>query len=95
MGLKKDLYDALLNAKNRYKNDDKIFDKAVNMSAHIIKLICDYCDEHELAIDCGIDCGAEWLYQDDLGQIDALELVGEILDSLNEYRSTIDTGWTN
>lgn len=37
--------------------------------------------------DIALSCGGEWLYQDDEGQIDALELVSDILDILGQYEN--------
>jgi hypothetical protein len=62
--------------------DGEEFDTAVRTSIDIFTLIEKYVQKHG---DIALCCGAEWMYQDDDGQIDGLELCGDILDSLNEY----------
>lgn len=35
--------------------------------------------------DIALSYGSEWMFQDDEGQVDALELVGNILDVLQDF----------
>ena len=48
----------------------------------VINLIDKFVDEHG---DIALSCGSEWMYQDDEAQVDALELVGKILDALCDF----------
>lgn len=50
----------------------------------VFSLIDKFVDKHG---DIALSYGGEWLYQDDEGQIDALELVSDILDILGQYES--------
>lgn len=60
---------------------------AVLDAAKVIKRICNYIEKHGTI---SLACGAEWMYQDDDGQIDALELVAQILDDLEGYSESED-----
>lgn len=44
------------------------------------KLIAEYANAHELAV----ECGSEYIYQDDDAQVDALDLVCAIFDKCVE-----------
>ena len=46
----------------------------------ILKLIDKFVDKHG---NIALSCAGEWLYQDDKGQVDALELVANILEVLS------------
>ena len=46
----------------------------------ILKLIDKFIDKHG---NIALSCAGEWLYQDDRGQVDALELVANILEVLS------------
>ena len=46
----------------------------------ILKLIDKFVDKHG---NIALSCAGEWLYQDDRGQVDALELVANILEMLS------------
>ena len=48
----------------------------------ILSLIDKYVDKHG---DIALSCGSEWMYQDDEGQVDALNLVANILDALQDF----------
>ena len=48
----------------------------------ILSLIDKYVDKHG---DITLSCGSEWMYQDDEGQVDALNLVANILDALQDF----------
>lgn len=67
--------------------DGEEFDTAVKTSIDIFNLIQKYVQKHGNISLC---CGAEWMYQDDNGQIDGLELCGDILDKLNKYAEDED-----
>lgn len=44
---------------------------------NVLALIADYAEKHPLAV----ECGGEYIYQNDKAQVDALELVSNIFDS--------------
>lgn len=46
----------------------------------VFTLIDNFVDKHG---DIALSCAGEWLYQDDRGQVDALELVANILEVLS------------
>lgn len=46
--------------------------------AEIVDLLKKYADKHTLAL----ECGAEYVWQDDKAQVDAITLVGAIFDNL-------------
>lgn len=46
--------------------------------AEIVDLLKEYADKHTLAL----ECGGEYVWQDDEAQEDAIELVGAIFDKL-------------
>ena len=46
----------------------------------ILKLIDKFVDKHG---NIALSCAGEWLYQDDRGQVDAIELVANILEVLS------------
>ena len=46
----------------------------------ILKLIDKFVDKHG---NIALSCAGEWLYQDDGGQVDAIELVANILEVLS------------
>ena len=46
----------------------------------ILKLIDKFVDKHG---NIALSCAGEWLYHDDRGQVDALELVADILEVLS------------
>lgn len=48
----------------------------------ILTLIDKYVDKHG---DIALSCGSEWMFQDDMGQVDAMNLVGDILDVLHGF----------
>lgn len=50
----------------------------------VFSLIDKFVDKHE---NIALSCGSEWLYQNDEGQVDALELVGDILDIIGQYEN--------
>lgn len=57
-----------------------IYDDYGTYIEDIFVLIDKFLDKHG---NIALSCGSEWLYQDDKGQIDALELVADILDVLS------------
>ena len=54
---------------------------------NVIELIDKYVDKHG---DVALICGGEWMYQDNEGQVDALELVSDILDVLKDFADDED-----
>ena len=53
----------------------------------ILKLIDKFVDKHG---NIALSCTGEWLYQDDRGQVDALELVANILEVLSPLADADD-----
>ena len=47
----------------------------------VFALIDKFVDKHG---NIALSCAGEWLYQDDKGQVDALELVADILEVLSQ-----------
>lgn len=80
------LYDELIKPVeigiNEGIEDDGEFTYAVEDILKVMNLIKGYVNKHG---NIALSCGGEWMYQDDNGQVDALELVSDILDSLSEY----------
>ena len=62
--------------------DGEEFDSVVRKSIDIFNLIECYVQKHG---NTALSCGGEWLYQDDDGQVDGLELVSDILGELEEF----------
>jgi len=56
--------------------------EAAAASARVMRLIEKYVEKHG---NIALSIGSEWMHQDDQGQVDALTLVGDILDSLSCY----------
>lgn len=48
----------------------------------ILALISNFVTKHG---NVALSCGGEWLYQDDDGQVDSMELVSDILDALSDF----------
>ena len=53
----------------------------------ILKLIDKFVDKHG---NIALSCAGEWLYQNDRGQVDALELVANILEVLSPLADADD-----
>lgn len=87
MKLKTELYDVLLDAVDNGIDDDAKFDCAVRDAAKLIKFIVAYVNKHG---NIALSCSGEWLYQSDRGQVDALELVSDLLDCLSDYAEDDD-----
>lgn len=85
--LKAEVHDVLIDAVENGISNDGDFDFAVRTSAAVVKKITDFVDKNG---DISLSCGSEWLYQSDEGQVNALALVGEILDSLSRFASNED-----
>ena len=51
----------------------------------VMKLLSEYAEKHPLSA----ECGSEYIMQDDQAQVDALELVSDIFDSMEEQNK----GW--
>lgn len=63
------------------------FDLTTSVVTKTFQLIQNYINKHG---NIALACGAEWMYQDDEGQVDALELVGKILDNLSVFAEPED-----
>lgn len=48
------------------------------MTDDVFNLINEYAEKHPLAL----ECGSEYIYQNDKAQVDALKLVADIFDRL-------------
>lgn len=56
-------------------------------AARVLKHINKFAEKHgEIAL----SCAGEWLYQDDKGSTDAIDLVADLLDELSEYAEPED-----
>lgn len=53
----------------------------------IIHLIDKFVDKYG---DVALSCGSEWMYQNNEAQVDALDLVGNILDVLQDFAENED-----
>lgn len=80
--LRTELHDYLVTSINEGVEDDGKFSEAVLDAAKIIEHICNFVEEHGAL---SLQCGSEWMFQSDEGQVGALELVGRILDDLEDY----------
>lgn len=85
--LRTDLHDYLVFCVNNGIDDPGKFSEAVLDAANVIALICAFVEKHG---PISLSCGSEWMYQDDAGQVDALDLVGKILDNLEDYAEEED-----
>ena len=56
-------------------------------SEKILTLIDRYVDKHG---NIALSCGSEWMFQSDEGQVGAMDLVGNILDTLQEFAEDED-----
>lgn len=72
---------------NKIATEQSEFDVVTGVVCDIFEMIRQYINKHGYT---ALSCGSEWLYQDDEGQVDALELVGEILDRFNVFADTIE-----
>lgn len=78
-----ELIDSVSLAKRKFYADGQY--KESNCLSHsiwILSAIKDFIDKHG---NIALQCGSEWLYQDDKAKVDALNLVGDILDNLYDY----------
>ena len=82
MRLETEVYDVIINAIENGIDDPVEFAEACFAAAGVMKRICDYIEEHG---DIALSIGSEWMYQDDKAQVDALQLVADILDDLEGY----------
>ncbi|MPM00574.1 hypothetical protein SDC9_46801 [bioreactor metagenome] len=58
---------------------------ATYKAARVLKHINKFAEKHgEIAL----SCAGEWLYQDDRGSVDAIDLVADLLEELSEYAET-------
>lgn len=57
-------------------------DEACRTACRVMELVCKYVEKHG---NIALSVGSEWMYQDDNAQVDALRLVGTILDTLSDY----------
>lgn len=56
----------------------------LEMVNRIMDSIEHYADKHNLAV----ECGAEYIFQNDKAQVDALNLTGDIFNIISEYYSS-------
>lgn len=62
---------------------------ATYKASHILKLINKYAEKHgEIAL----SCAGKWLYQDDKGNVNAIDLVADLLEELSEYAEVEEEG---
>lgn len=60
--------------------DKSEFEQAVTIAIKALNQVKRYAEKHPLAL----ECGGEYIMQDDKAQIDALEAMSAIFDSLSE-----------
>ena len=82
MRLKTEVYDVIINTIENGIDDPVEFAEACFAAAGAMKRICDYIEKHG---NVALSVGSEWMYQDDNAQVDALQLVADILDDLGGY----------
>ena len=83
MKLKAELYDVLIDAVENGIDDAQKLTYAIEDVCGLVLLpIIKYCEKHG---SLSLQCGSEWLYQSDKAQVDAMKLVGDVLDNLTEY----------
>lgn len=82
--IQKDIIEPLQTCKEKAngKIDDWYFDNAIYKSIRILKSINKYVEKHG---DIALRLNSEWLYRDNKGQRDAIDLVATILEDLSEY----------
>lgn len=82
--IQKDIIEPLQSCKEKVygRTDDWFFDSAIYKSIRIMKLIDKYIEKHGEA---SLSDASKWLYQDDKGQREAVDLVANILEELSEY----------
>ena len=73
--------------KNKIATTQEEFDIVTKAAEDVFKLIEQYIKKHG---NIALSCGSEWMFQNDDGQIDALDLVGNILDRLSIFAFTED-----
>lgn len=79
----KELVDAAKNIRqNGIEDDGETLDDVLFTFNLVFSRIEKYVNKHG---NVALACGSEWMYQSDLGQVDALDLVGNILDGLEDY----------
>jgi hypothetical protein len=85
----KDIIEVLKSIENRDISDvnGQEFDMTIEASIKIFELINKYDEKHR---NMPLQLGGEWLYQDDDGQVDGLQLVGDILDKLENFSNEKD-----
>ena len=85
--LRSDLHDYLIFCVDNGIDDPGKFSEAVLDAAKIIEHVCSFVEKHGTI---SLSCGSEWMYQSDNGRVDALDLVGNILDDLEDYAEEDD-----
>lgn len=68
-------------------DDDEALDTVLYEFVNVFTLINNYVKKHG---NIALSCGGEWMYQSDRGQVDALQLVSNILDKLYSYAEPED-----
>ena len=87
MSLRKQTLDVIIDALENGINGVEDLDKACRVVCCVMGLICDFVETHG---NIALSVGSEWLWDDDRAQVDALHLVGNILDELSEYAKEED-----
>lgn len=79
----KELVEAAKNIRqNGIEDDGETLDDVLFAFNLVFSRIDKYVNKHG---NIALSCGSEWMYQSDRGQEDALDLVGNILDGLEDY----------
>jgi len=95
MRIKTDIIKPLETLKSKYREikpedmseEEMSAESAIYEAIQVLKHINKYTEMHG---EVALSCGGEWLYQDDEGQIGALNLVEDLLEELSEYAEIED-----
>ena len=85
--LRTETIDVILDAMENGIDDAGGLDEACRTTCRVMDLVCEYVEKHG---NIALSVGAEWMFDDDKAQVDALRLVGNILDELSEYAEVGD-----
>ena len=82
MKLRRETTDIIMDALDNGIDDPGEFNQACRIAATVMDRICDFVETHG---NIALAFGAEWLYQTNAAQVDALELVADILEMVADY----------
>lgn len=82
MNLRKETVDVIMDALENGIDDPGEFDQACRTAAKVMDKVCAFVEKHG---NDALAFGAEWLYQSNHAQVDALELVADVLEVVGDY----------